>query len=250
MAQKPHQDWILRKAQPAKKKLRLFCFPYSGGGPSAFRGWAEALPALDVCLVQAPGREARMREAPLTAMSAFVDSLLPSLKPHLDLPFVFFGHSLGGLMIFEVARRLRREGLPMPAHLFPSASPAPHLSRVDNPIHHLPDDALRQKLINYQGTPKEILEHEELMQLVLPVIRADFTIWETYAAADEPPLDVPVTAFGGLTDAEVTRDEVDAWRSVTTQKFSLRMLPGNHFFLHSDRSSLLGALLQDVAALL
>ena len=241
--------WIVRKARPGAR-LRLFCFPYSGGGAAAFRGWGDAMPGIDVCVVQAPGREARLREAPFVAMEPLVTEIVKAIRPMLDPPFAFFGHSLGGFVAYETARALRREGAPMPRHLFAGGVPAPHLHVVDAPIHGYPDPQLMDELRRYQGTPEDVLQNEELMTLLLPLLRADFTIYETYRHEAEPPLDLPITALGGLEDADASREDLDAWRAHTSKGFVLRMFPGNHFFLHTMRTRLLGAVLQDLAPLL
>lgn len=241
--------WIVRKARPGTR-LRLFCFPYSGAGASAFRGWGDAMPSLDVCAVQAPGRESRLREPPFAAMEPMVTEIVKAIRPMLDQPFAFFGHSLGGFVAFETARALRREGAPMPRHLFVSGVPAPHLHVVDEPIHGYPDPELMTELRRYQGTPEDVLENDELMMLLLPLLRADFTIYETYRPAPEPPLDLPITALGGLEDDDASREELDGWRAHTTKGLVLRMFPGNHFFVHTMRARLLGTVLQDLGPLL
>jgi medium-chain acyl-[acyl-carrier-protein] hydrolase len=252
----PVLPWIVRKPRPAAR-MRLFCFPYSGGGAAVFRGWGDAMPSLEVCAVQPPGREMRMREAPLTRMAPLVDGVLQAIRPLLDeRPYALFGHSLGALTAFEVARAQRRAGGPMPRHLFASGCPAPHLHtghgaiHGDTPIHTHDDAQLMNELRQFQGTPEEILNNDELMQLVLPLLRADFAVYETYAFAEEPPLDVPFSVLGGLEDGDATREELDGWRAHTTHATGcvLRMFRGNHFFLHPRRSEVLSAVLQDLAS--
>lgn len=238
--------WIVRKARPAAR-LRLFCFPYSGGGATSFRGWADAMPSLEVCAVQAPGRETRMREPAFVRIEPLVAEIVKAMRPMLDKPFALFGHSLGSFVAFETARALRREGLPAPKHLIVSGCPAPQVHDVKSPIHDLEDARLVDALRRYQGTPDEVLQNDELMNLLLPILRADFTIYETYAAKDEPPLDVPLTALGGLEDDHASRAELDAWRAQTTKSFVLRMFPGGHFFVHTARTPLLGTVLTDLA---
>jgi medium-chain acyl-[acyl-carrier-protein] hydrolase len=243
--------WIVRKPRPAAR-LRLFCFPYSGGGAGAFRGWSDALPSVEVCAVQAPGRENRLREPAFLRMDPLVAEITRVVRALADLPFAFFGHSLGAFIAFEVARALRREQAPLPRHLFASGCPAPQAHVVDHPIHGDTDAVLMDKLRRYQGTPAGVLDNDELMALLLPVLRADFTIYETYQPppSDEPPLDLPLTALGGLEDDHATRAQLEAWRAQTSQRFVLRMFPGGHFFVHGARAQVLGSVLTDLAPLL
>jgi medium-chain acyl-[acyl-carrier-protein] hydrolase len=242
-------EWIVRKPRP-RARLRLFCFPYAGGGAAAFRTWADLAPDLDICAVQAPGRETRMRDAPFYRIEPLVEAATDAIRPLLDQPFAFFGHSVGAFVAFEVARRLRRENAPLPGHLFMAGCPAPQKHVVDRPIHDFPDDELKEELRRYKGTPDEVLQHGELMNLLLPLLRADFSVYETYSPAPDAPFDIPMSALGGLEDEDATRDELDAWREHTTKSFVLRMFPGNHFFLHSARTKLLGSVLQDLGRLL
>jgi medium-chain acyl-[acyl-carrier-protein] hydrolase len=164
------------------------------------------------------------------------------LHPHLDRPFAFFGHSLGALVAFELSREIRRQHDLLPVHLFVSGCGAPQSLYPHPPIGMLPDTAFLEELRQLNGTPAEVLEHEELMQLLLPTLRADFTARETYAYADEPPLDCPISAFGGMQDGRVERDRLEAWRDQTSGPFSLHTFPGGHFFLHSSQSLLLQTL--------
>lgn len=223
--------WLpYRKPRPAAR-VRLFCFPYAGGGASLYRAWPDALPAtIDVCAVQLPGREGRLRDAPVASMKDLVPMIADGLAPHLAPPFAFFGHSMGAAIAFELARELRRRGRPMPAHLFASACPAPHIPDTDA-THTLSDEGMIEQLRKLGGMSEEVLAHRELMEMILPVFRADAAVTETYAHAEEAPLDVPITAFGGLADAKATRDDMDAWRQHTRAAFALSMVPGGHFYV-------------------
>lgn len=220
-------------------RVRVFCFPFAGGGASAYRRWSALLPeSIDVRAVQMPGRETRVREAPLVGMAAVIASVVPAIVDHLDRPFALFGHSLGALVAFEVARELRRRRLAMPIHLFASAIAAPHV-RDPIPVFDLPDAAFKEELRRLNGTPSAVLENPELMRLFLPMLRADFETSDTYACAPEPPLDVPITVFGGSADA-VSRRELDAWSEQTTGPFEVHVVPGGHFFLDGAAEEVVG----------
>jgi medium-chain acyl-[acyl-carrier-protein] hydrolase len=244
--------WVIYPKPQPQARLRLFCFPYAGGGASIFRAWPEGLPAeIEVCSVQLPGRERRLREAPITRLSPLVDILAQVLRPAMHLPFAFFGHSMGALIAFDLARRLRQQGGPRPLQVFISAHRAPHLSSPDLPIHQLPTPAFLEQLQQrYNAIPPAVLAEKELMDLFLPTLRADFAIHETYVYQAEAPLSCPLSAFGGLQDRRVGRDGLDAWGEQTRNRFSLRMFPGDHFFLQSARVQLLQALSEDLTALL
>lgn len=231
--------------------VRLFCFPYSGAAASIYYPWAEMLPPnIEVCPVQLPGHGTRLREPLATRLAPQVEAVAAGLTPALDRPFAFFGHSMGALISFELARYLRRLGRPGPVHLFVSGHGAPHLPDRNPPLHGLPEPEFVAKLRELNGTPEEVLRHEELLQLLIPVLRADFAVCETYVYQAEPPLPCPISAYGGLADGYVNREELAAWQEQTASRFSLRMFPGDHFYLNqaSNRAHLLTALARDLLA--
>ncbi|WP_414620790.1 thioesterase II family protein [Calothrix sp. CCY 0018] len=220
--------------------LRLFCFPYAGGSSLIFRTWASRLPNnIEICPIELPGRGTQMKSPPFTRMEALVNAIAPILLPYLDKPFAFFGHSMGGLLSFELARHLRKEYGKKPVQLFVSASRAPQIPSPKPPIHALPEAEFFQELRHLNGTPASVLENNELMQILTPILRADFAVLETYVYTQEPPLECPIAAFGGLEDQEVTLQELEGWRSQTQSSFKLQMFSGDHFFIHSAQSLLL-----------
>jgi medium-chain acyl-[acyl-carrier-protein] hydrolase len=233
--------WVVRtKPRP---RLRLFCLPYAGGGAALFRLWADNLPAeVEVCPIFLPGRERRMREAPFKRLQPLVETLAHELQPFMDVPFAFFGHSMGALISFELIRHLRRNQLPGPVHLFASSFRAPQLPDRNPPLHQLSDAEIIDMLTRIGGTPQSILQHAELMKMLIPIMRADFELCETYVYTPEPPLDCPITAFGGEQDMLVSRQELEAWRTQTRGAFNVRMFQGDHFFLQNQQDALLQAL--------
>ncbi len=232
--------WFTSQKADPQAKLRLFCFPYAGGGASIFRGWNHYLPAgVDVWSVQLPGRGGRYREVPYGAMGSLVKDVTLAIKPFLDRPFCFFGHSLGAIVSFEVAHCLGQEFDLNVEHLFVSGAGGPHLPRNTTDTHHLPDDQFMARLKALNGTPPEVWENPELLRMMLTTLRADFKLAETYACSQRPPLQCPITAFGGLEDSLVSRNDLKAWRTQTTNAFDLWLLPGDHFFVQTCDSLLL-----------
>ncbi len=245
----PTQGWLFLPNPNPQAALRLFCFPYAGAGATVFRRWSAGLPAnVEVCALRLPGREGRLREPAFDRLAPLVDALAAELLPALDRPFAFFGHSMGALVAFELARRLRRDGRPGPRRLFVSGRIAPHCQR-DRSCHALPEPQFREELRRLGGTPREVLEHPELMRVLLPILRADFAVCETYAHEPDEPLGCPITAFGGLDDEMTRREQLEGWAAHTRAGFRLRMLAGNHFFLHSAEARLLQMLADELNSL-
>jgi medium-chain acyl-[acyl-carrier-protein] hydrolase len=229
--------------------LRLFCFPYAGGGGSVFlRALAGLTPSIEVCPVQLPGRENRLSEPLLTSVPEVARSAASGLQEYFDMPFAFFGHSLGAIIAYELAQVLRGSAGPQPRRLVVSAHRAPHLPSPHQPTWDLPDPEFKKRVVELNGTPKEVLENEELQALVLPIIRADFRLDETYLHdPDQGRLHCPITAIGGLLDYEVPGADLRAWSAVTVGQFELKMIDGDHFFLHTRApalTSLLGEALR------
>lgn len=238
--------WISKIRHNPDASTRLFCVPYAGGGPQVFQTWADVLPrSFEICAVNLPGRGKRIMETPFVELPGLVADMMGDIVPSFDKPYVLFGHSMGALISYEIVRSLRRINGPMPIHLFVSGCFAPHLPDP-NPIHHLAHEQFLKELCRLGGMPKEVLESQELMELVLPSLRADFTATETYIYKDEPPLPIPISAFGGWRDPLTTRESLGAWRIHTTGYFSMRMLPGDHFFLHSAERVLLELMVSEL----
>jgi medium-chain acyl-[acyl-carrier-protein] hydrolase len=172
-------------------------------------------------------------------MQNLVESIAEDLVPYLDKPFAFFGHSMGAAIGFELARLLRREHAPEPVHLFLSGRAAPQVPPTHGPTYDLPENEFIEELRRINGTPAEVLENPELMQFVLPLLRADFEVIQTYTPVEDVPLKCSITALGGLGDNEATRDSLEGWREHTTGAFALRLFPGDHFFIHTTLQTLL-----------
>jgi len=231
-------QWLQIQTPNADASMRLFCLPFAGGSAQAFREWSNHLPrSVEICAVQLPGRE-----TPIASADEIVDALLPEILPLLDRPFVLFGHSMGAIIAFELARRLQKEGNVAPRCLVVSGRVAPHRTLRRSPINHLPSEAFIEGLRKLGGTPPEVLGDADLMSMIEPMLRADLTVHEAYEYRAEPRLKCDVLAFGGLRDSEAGRADVEAWRDSTDGFFGLQMMPGDHFFIRSAQPIFLRAL--------
>jgi medium-chain acyl-[acyl-carrier-protein] hydrolase len=253
MPDNAHPNRWLKASQPRPAaRMRLFCFPYAGGGASVFRTWAADLPTdVEVCPVQLPGREDRIREQPFTDASALVQALIPSLRPMLDRPFALFGHSMGALIAYELARQLTRQQMAMPTHLFVSGRRAPTLPEPDESLHALPTDDLFLSALQsrYNNIPAIVLQDAELREIFAPLLRADMTLVERYPIGAATPLPCPIIAFGGISDGRATRADLLAWQGLTQGSFDIHLMPGGHFYLNEDRQPLLARLGNYLAAI-
>jgi surfactin synthase thioesterase subunit len=219
-----------------KGLVQLVCLPFAGGGSAPYYRWRPAIPAwIELKPFSLPGHDGRLRERPLTDLRALVVVLADELESALEVPFVLLGHSMGGWLAFELARELRRRGARSPEMLIIAAIRAPQVPLTVSPIHKLPDQefllALEQR---YGGVAPEVSASPELLQLVLPALRADVQMVETYRYVEEAPLEIEILAMGGTEDAEVSSAQLNAWQRQTTQMCSVQLLPGGHFFLFSS----------------
>lgn len=223
--------------------MRLFCFPYAGGGASAYRSWAEALgDGIELVAIQPPGRESRSAEPPLTDLNNLVERLRDAIAPMLATPFSFFGHSLGALVSFELARALRREGLPLPDTMFVSGRRAPQVPLGRPAFHRLDDMALVSEIRRLGGDAHRLLDDHEMRSLLLPAVRADFAVHDTHVHREEYPLDVRMHVFGGLDDHTTSDANLRAWQEQCELPIVLSMFAGDHFFIDQSRQELLRAI--------
>ncbi len=225
-------SWLSCYGLPQYSQARVFAFPYSGGGASIFSKWGQTFSEnkIDFIGVQLPGREDRLREEPFSNLASLVKQLLSIISPWLDKPFVFFGHSLGGLVAFELCRALHRQQLPLPKHLFISAFRAPELPNLHPNLHHLPEADIIKGLREYTCTPEAILSSQELRALFLPLLRADFSLHETYRYQQEEPLPCPITTLSAGDDRIVPPDILFNWYKQTSAIFQQVQYEGDHFF--------------------
>jgi len=232
--------WFIRFNQNPSASVRLFCFPYAGGNASIFEPWAKALRAIDVVAVQLPGRGVRFAERPLESMADIVAAFVDAFQHLSRLPFAIFGHSNGALIGFEVARELQRRGNRDLKHIFLSAAKAPHLSRGREKTYDLPYDEFIEELRSIKGTPEEILKNNSLMALVVPALRADFKINQTYHYVPDIRLSASASLFTGLRDVAISDADMLAWQeNIASSNVGYKVFQGDHFFIHSHQQMIL-----------
>ena len=226
--------WLITPRPKPDATVRLFCLPFAGGAASAYRAWGDLMgPDVEVTAVQLPGREMRLREPAYDRVEPLVTALADVLEAAPERrPYAVFGHSMGALIAFELVRELRRRGRPLPVALVASGRNAPHLPPRDPLMHPLPHDEFVDRLRRFEGTPQAVLEHQELMEMLVPLLRADFAVNEAYTHRPEATLDLPLLAMGGADDVEATPDGIAEWSGYTTGPFELKIYPGGHFFLN------------------
>ncbi len=243
MSQPTASAWLQCPRPSPAARLRLYAFPYAGGGASVFFPWAAALgPEIEVWAVRLPGRETRLREPAFTSFPAALAALEREVVPRLRPPYALFGHSLGALIAFALAQRLQRGPGPAPAALIVSGARAPHCPNPEPEIGGLPDAAFCTELRDrYNGIPPAVLAHPELLELVLPMLRADIRLYEDYRPTPAPPLPCPLAAFGGKNDPIVSPEDLAAWRTEAGGGFESQLFDGDHFFLQSSSAAILAA---------
>jgi medium-chain acyl-[acyl-carrier-protein] hydrolase len=241
-------QWIEFYKPNNKSKVRLFCFHHGGGGASAFYKWADKLPeTIELGAVQLPGRENRFDEPLLQNMEEVIHGLLKNFDSYLGKPYIFFGHSMGAKISFELARALRNLNLPLPSHLVVSGCGAPHLPSDRPPIHALPDHEFISQLLIYNGIPPEIINNkEDLINLYLPIIKADFKILENYEFKIEEALPCNIVAIHGREDSTVEEENILEWKYHTAYNFRYFSTSGDHFFIKSAQNEVLNIIIQSL----
>jgi medium-chain acyl-[acyl-carrier-protein] hydrolase len=243
--------WVLRPLPRPHAAVTLLCVPYAGGGATAYHGWAELLPPfVEPWVLRLPGRESRLREAPYVDVAELARAAADALAPRLERTFAFYGHSLGALVAFELARALRDRHGTAPAHLAVGARCAPSRHVPMPALHALPDQEFLDVADRRFGAiPAVIRTDPEIRALVLPALRADMTMLETYVYRRESPLDCPLLAFAGHGDPEASTAQMREWAAEVTGTCSVHEVPGGHFFLKSEKHRVTELLVADLARL-
>ncbi len=230
--------WIFRPRPEPHAASRLFCFPYAGGAAAVYRAWAPALaPEAEIASLQLPGRGASFRDPAIRDPRVLVSAATDAVEGLDDKPFAFFGHSMGALVAFEVTRELRRRGRRLPELLIVSGHQAPQVPDTEPPLGHLPDREFIEEIqARYEGIPPEVLAEPELLEILLPALRADVAVLESHVYVDEAPLACPIVGLAGEHDRR-PREEYEAWRAQTSGGFDLHFFRGGHFFIDIERES-------------
>jgi surfactin synthase thioesterase subunit len=235
-----NRQWLISQRLRPHAEFRLFCFPFAGGSAAAYHNWPMmASPRIQVCGVEYPGRGIRLEEEPFMSFPALIKNLADLLESAIDAPFAFFGHSMGGLVAFELARTLRERGARQPRHLFISGAPAPELPPSRKALYGASDADVLEELRDLGGTPRELLDDRELMAMAVRTLRADYTALGTYEYRSAGLLEVPMTVLGGESDKVALPADLRGWQAQTAAGCRFKLFPGDHFYVHSAAAEIL-----------
>ncbi|HET8659299.1 MAG TPA: alpha/beta fold hydrolase [Micromonosporaceae bacterium] len=239
--------WIRRYHPAPDSTVRLVCFPHAGGSATFYLPVSAKMPpAIEVCAVQYPGRQDRRAEPGIESIPALADAIFDTVRPLSDRPLAFFGHSMGAIVAYEVALRMERYGMAPLVRLFASGRRAPSRYRPET-VHQQGDQGIIAELRELSGTNANMLGDPEMLEMILPAIRADYRAIETYRHVSDQPVSCPVTALVGDSDPRVTLDEAKAWEGHTTGPFDLRVFPGAHFYLIEQGQAVIQVLIEELA---
>jgi medium-chain acyl-[acyl-carrier-protein] hydrolase len=224
-------------------RTTVFCFAHAGAGASAYRAWTTSAP-FRVVPVQYPGREDRLGETPVSDILALAELAERAVLSRADGRYALFGHSMGAMVAYELVQRLRTRDVPQPAALFVSGRQPPHHPSRLVPVSHLDDDALVQEMAAMGGTPPEVWSHPELVELLLPILRADFSACESWRPTIGSPLDIPIHVLSGAEDDHVVVEELSDWQRHTLRSCTVTLFPGGHFYLPGARGDVIGRIAQ------
>ncbi|MEU9027351.1 alpha/beta fold hydrolase [Streptomyces sp. NPDC048383] len=248
IAKQNADGWIRRYHAADESPIRLVCLPHAGGSASFYFPMSQALaPAVDVLSVQYPGRQDRRHEPGITDIGVYADALTSALLPWLDRPVALFGHSMGAVLAFEVTRRLERDHGINPVRIFASGRRSPSSFRQET-VHLRDDDGIVAEMRELSGTNSAILGDEEILRMVLPAIRSDYTAIENYRADPRETVNAPITVLTGESDPRTSAEEADAWEGHTSAEFDIHRFPGGHFYLAGQQARILKIVSDELAA--
>jgi medium-chain acyl-[acyl-carrier-protein] hydrolase len=239
--------WFLVTRPKPQATYRLFCFPYAGGSASIYTSWGALLPdTVELVAIQPPGRANRLSEGLMTSVREMGAALAQQMPSWLDRPYLIYGHSLGAIVGFEMLHALASTGLPMPLRFFSAARRSPQTTPLQPPIHDYPLEEFKAELRKLNGTPEHILQNQELMQIFVPILRADLQAAHTYHRAPDVQLDCEVSLFSGARDDKVTPEEIRGWQAHFRKPADFRSFPGGHFFMEDDKQSVVNAICESL----
>ena len=231
-------QWIVKPNPKPQAEIRLLCFPYAGGGASIYVPWKNKLPDnVELNIVQPPGRGMHFSAKPIGEMSELIAGLLPHVEEILRSDYIIFGHSVGSRVGFELIRQALKKGFQAPLHFFASGSSGPDKECFPEKVHELPDDEFITVLKNVDGTPSEVLQNRELIELFMPALRADFKIAEEYSYRDSFTMPSDITVLSGIED-KITHDELRMWQRFG-RNMEIKMCGGGHFFIDTHQEQVL-----------
>lgn len=230
-----YESLFIRRAANAHAKIRLFCLPFAGAGASIYNSWLAFMPAeIEIIAIQLPGREDRVFEQPFSRLRPLVRTVAQAIRPYLQIPFAFFGYCCGGLISYELTKELRHRFNTSPVNLFVASQPAPHLPYKFPPIHQLPATEFKQSVKEIEGTAEEVMVQDDMMELFLPALRADFTIHEQYTYQPGERLNCAIMTLSGTRDPRVNKNDMEEWAQHTSNSFSSHFFEGGHFFVEPN----------------
>ena len=232
--------WLFVPQNKVAPDIRIICFPYAGGSSATYMQWKNELPKnVELVIIQAPGKGARMFEPLHHSMSELIDDLLQHISPVLEKPYVLLGHSLGSRVAFELMVKLQERGSPLPEHFFALGSRGPHIYSEEEISYKLPDAEFIEHIKTLNGTPQEILDNQEMMKFLMPILRADFKISETYTYKGTATFDIPLSVLGGIEDKAVSLYQLQSWKGFFSKPMDLHQLAGDHFFIDTNKQGVL-----------
>ena len=231
-----HNKWFYVPKPNPKAKARLFCFHYAGGTAEMYHKWAEEIPEeIELCSIQLPGRSKRINETPYKDIETLIDELHNAIKPYLDVPFAYFGHSMGAMILFDYTQYLFKRNLTLPFYLLIAARKAPNIQSFHPHLHNLTDDEMIGFVRGLDIRPDAFFDNQDLLKKSIPMIKSDFEIVEKWKFdTDTVPLSIPIWVFGGESDEYVSKNELESWKNFTKVDFKAQHFVGDHFFILDD----------------